>query len=463
MRQQGILPDAAIFCCILKACGNVGAVDKGEEIHNEIFREGLLQSNVILGTTLINMYVKCGELAKAQQVLSGLPVRDAFAWSALIGGYAQQGQGEKALECYEQMKEDGVLPDAVTFLSVLKACGSIGATHKGKEIHDVIIKQELLRKKVSLGGALVDMYAKCGDLRKAEEVLSGLPIRDSISWSALITGYAQVGQGQAALNCFDQMQREGAFPNAITYSSVLKACGTIGAVDKGEQVHHEIVRQGLLKQNVVLGTALIDMYVKCGALAKAQEVLEQLPVGDVVAWSALISGYAERGCGKAALSCFEQMQAKGCLPDAILFSCILNACNHSGLVEEAQNFFSAMTNKFGLKPDVNHFLCMVDLLGRTGHLDKAVAIIHRMPSGKKSVVWPVLMDSCQKWGDVNIGKWVFDNAIQENKADVAAYLCMANIYAAAGMHEHAQTIKAMREANMVRERDFYTQLKDPHR
>lgn len=156
-----------------------------------------------------------------------------------------------------------------------------------------------------------DMYANCGSLSKARQVLEELSVRNVISWSAFIAGYAREGDGEQALGCFENMQREGFCPNALTFICILKACGSIRAFEKGEKTHHEISKLGLLKEDLVLGTALVNMYAKCGALKKAQQVLEELLIQDATPWNALISGYARNGEGEQALSCLEQMQREG--------------------------------------------------------------------------------------------------------------------------------------------------------
>ncbi|KAH7436565.1 hypothetical protein KP509_05G026100 [Ceratopteris richardii] len=444
MQQEGISPDRVTFTCILKACASIGAIDKGKYFHDEIRRQGLLKHDIVLGNALVDMYARCGALSKSAEVLDELPHQNVISWSALIDGYVQKGRGQDALHCLERMQAKGLSPDAVTYISVLKACGVIGALDKGEQIHDEISRQGLLENSLVLGNALIDMYVKCGALVKAQAVLQGLTVHDVISWNTLIAGYAQQGQGEEAFKCLRAMQQKGISPVEVTYTCILKACSTLGAADKGEAIHDEILRQGLLKNNVVLGNALVDMYAKCGALEKAQQVLDELPIRDLISWNALITGYAQRGQFHNVLRCFRVMEHKGIFPDAITFSCVLNACSHSGLIEEGEIYFSNITSKYGIIPNSEHYTCMVDLFGRAGHLDKAVAVIQRMPSTDYPSVWSALLGSCRKWGDVDLGRWAFDHAIQVDGNDSAAYVCMANIYAAAGRQDDAENIELMR-------------------
>ena len=160
------------------------------------------------------------------------------------------------------------------WVAILKDCGKKKDLYKGTKVHAEIVSTGLLEKSAYLASALINMYAKCGAFSKAKQVLEDLPTRNSVTWNALISGYAQQGHGQKALDCFGKMQLEGISADAFTFTSILKACGSIVAIEEGQIIHNEIVGRGLLKRDVVLGTALVDMYAKCGLLRKAQLVLD---------------------------------------------------------------------------------------------------------------------------------------------------------------------------------------------
>ncbi|KAH7292093.1 hypothetical protein KP509_29G051500 [Ceratopteris richardii] len=449
MQREGFSPDTVTLVLALKACGNIGSIEIGKEIHEEVARRGLLKHDISLGNALVDMYAKCGRLIKARQVLEELPIRDVITWSALISGYADKGHGENALDCFEQMQSEGISPNAVSYLSVLKACGSIGATDRGGKIHEEIRTKGLLRDNVKLGNALVCMYTKCGAITEARKVIEEFSIQDATSWNALIIGYVQKGQGENAVLLFEMMLCKGITPDGKTFACILKACGAMGQYNKGKQIHDEIARRGLLVKDVVLSNVLVDMYAKCGALTKAQEVFDKLPTADVIAWSSLVATYGQEGQFKNALECFEQMLLNGIMPDRVAFSCVLNACSHSGLVDEGQIYFTQMMPDFGITPDSEHFTCMVDLLGRAGQLLRAMSLTRKMPSCDYAAVWSALMGACQKWGDAGIGKWAFDNAICMDKEDAATYVSMFNIYMAAGMHEEAYRIKTILVDNLA--------------
>ncbi|KAH7438788.1 hypothetical protein KP509_04G031200 [Ceratopteris richardii] len=447
MQDEGISADSIALICVLKACASLGDLEKGEQIHNEIKKQGLLKENITIGVALLDMYGKCGALVKAQELFKELPFPNTVAWNALLTGYVQHGHSDEVLNSFQQMQSEGLSPDSVTYGCVLKACAISGALDKGKQFHTEISGKNLLKDNITLSTALIDMYAKCGALLEAQRVFDELAPRDVISWSALISGYAQHGHGNEALNCFEQMQLEGLSPDAVTFACILKACGDMKVMHKGEQVHMEIAKQGLLETNPFLGNALVDMYVKCGDLRKAILVLEKLPSRDVVSWGTLMVGFRQHGQSEKVLDCFQQMQDEGILPDALTYCCVLSACSHLGSIEEGYLHFETMTIKYCIKPDIEHYICLIDLFGRSGHLDKAVKVIQEMPSSNSYVLWSALLAACRKWGNVRIGRWAFERAVQIDKSNATAYLLMFNIYASAGMQEDAKAIEELRKEN----------------
>ena len=263
---------------LLKACGKKKDIQKGIKLHAKIVKKGLLGKCPYVATTLISMYAKCGEFSKAQQVFEELPTRTTSSWNALLSLYAQQGQGHEALSCLELMEIEGLLADNITYLSILKSCGCTGSIDKGKHIHDDIVRKGLLKNNSMLGNALVDMYAKCNLFGEAWKLLEELPCQNIVAWNALISVYVEQGQGHEALKCYQKIEREGISPDIVMFTCLLKACGSTGAIDKGKEIHGEIVSRGFLEKDIVLGTTLVDMYAKCGMLEKAQEVLEDLSI-----------------------------------------------------------------------------------------------------------------------------------------------------------------------------------------
>jgi pentatricopeptide repeat protein len=430
------------------------ALEEGELIHDQIVKRGLLKQDNFLSNALVSMYAKCGALAKAQQVHDEFRAPNIISWSSLISGYAEHGQGHEALECFRRMQLEGISPDIITFVCILKACCGTLAIHKGQQIHHEIVSRGLIEKNGVLGNALVDMYAKCGVLPKAQQVHDNLEGRNVVSWSALIAGYVEHGQGHEALNCFDRMQNEeGLYPNAITFTCILKACTITGAIDKGKEIHELILRRGLLEKDIVLGNALVDMYAKCGMFEKALEVHEEIPVRTIISTNALIAGYAQKGRGHEALDCFRRMQCERLSPDDITFLCVLNACSQSGLVDEAEVLFRSMKEEYSVAPSIEHRTWMVLIFASVGNFDKAVFMIQTMPATRDFCpIWHALLGGCRKWGNVELGRLAFDHVLWLDNTCAAAYVQMSSIYTAAGMHENAKSVDLMRLKNAVSEK-----------
>jgi pentatricopeptide repeat protein len=276
-------------------------------------------------------------------------------------------------------------------------------------------------------------------------MLEKLSEQHQSSWSSVIAGYAKQGRGHEALKCLERMQSAGLLPDAITFVCILNACGNAGAIEEGQKVYDEILSRDLLKNNVVLGTALVDMYAKCGGLAKAEQILEELPIRNVVTWCALIAGYAQQGQGLEALVCFKRMQSEGISPNDVTLLSVLSACSHSGLLDEAQMLFSDITRKYGIVPSIEHHACMVVAFGYAGLFDKAVAMIKAMPScGVYTSIWLALLGACRKWENLELGRLAFDQTLQLDESCGAAYMLMASIFSTFGMREDVESVEAMR-------------------
>ncbi|KAH7444257.1 hypothetical protein KP509_02G071400 [Ceratopteris richardii] len=453
MQFESIFPDTVTYISILKACSIVSVIDMGIQIHQMVLRNGSLGTSAILATALIDMYAKCRALSKAAQMLDELHDRDVVSWNALISGYVQLGEGDKALGLYRQMKIDGICLDAVTYAFALKACGIMQNWQMGEQIYEEFVIEGHLKEDVMVGNSLLDMYAKCGMLSKAQQLFYELPSRDLVSWNVLIAGYVQNGQGEEAIYCYNQMRSMGFLPDMVTYACILKACGIAKEFAIGEKFHHEIAIQGLLKDTDVLGNALVDMYAKCGVLTKAEQAHEELLGQSVVSWSSIISGYGQYGqykealnsfqrmqneghtpnvvCWNAliggyakhgqvmqALGCFQQMQQENIYPDAVTMICILNACSHSGLANEGETYFENMCRNYGLAPSLEHYTCLVDLFCRAGCLDKASFLIKKLPQYDYPPLWTILLGACQTLGNFDLGKLVFSCALHSNFDDL---------------------------------------------
>lgn len=419
------------FVALLKSCTKMKDVKRGHKLHADIAKLGLLETDVFISSTLIDMYVKFDLLTKAQEVFDKLLVWNVVAWTALMDGYADKGHSMEVLIYFEQMQEKNVSLDRFTYVCILKACGNLKEIDKGREMHIEIAKKGMLEEDAFVGSTVVDMYSKCGMLAEAQQAFDKLPIQDVVSWTALITGYADHGRGEDALDSFRQMRQQGISPNAFTFVSSLSACGSIGITGRGREIHGHVAKVGLEREPII-SNSLIDMFVKCGSLAEAQVMFDCSPVHDVVSWTTLITGYAQIGEVSNVFHTFDRMIREGVKPDVLTFRIILNACSHTGLLDMAQVYFSALSSYYDFIPTLHHYNCIIDLLGRAGHIDKAVTIMENMPLHPGVVMWHTVLGACRQWDDVELGKHAFKHAVHLDEEDAGAFVCMSNIYAGAG-------------------------------
>lgn len=441
MHHSGSSSNIITYVCVLKACGIIEATERGQKLHTEILLKGF-EDDIRIKNTLLDMYFKCGLLADAEASFDKLPRPDVISWNILLAGYAEHLCGEKALASFEDMRSKGFSMDGATSVCLLRVCSKLGNTQKGMELHLAITKTGL-DLKLTVANTLVDMYGKFGLLTEAQYVFDKLLLRSLVSWNALITGYAEHAHAEAALQCFNEMQVDGFCPNAITCVCGVKACGNIGTIIEGQRIHFEIVKLGM-EDELPIANSLIHMYAKCASLAEAQEIFDNLPVRDVVSWTALMVGWAQFGKSEIVLGMFERMIREGVRPNSVTLLCILNACSDEGIMFINQNYLHAVSDDSILVPTLEHYACIIDLLGRAGLIDKALKITKEMPMNPNIIIWLSMLGACRNWGNVELAKVAFENALRLDSKSEAAYICMYNIFVEAGMHDEACAVEVRR-------------------
>eukprot|EP01018_Ginkgo_biloba_P032095 Gb_20503 [translate_table: standard] len=474
MRQTGIQPDRFTFASVLPACANLAALEQGKEIHEDIIRFGF-QTDVIVVNALVDMYAKCGSIENARNEFDKMSQRDVVSWNVMISGYAQYGQIDEALQLFEkmpernvvtwttmiaayaryghcekalalfyQMQETGIRHNQFTFVSVLPACASLAALEQGMKIHEEIIRGGF-ETNVYVGNALVDMYAKCGSIENARDVFDKMPLRDAVSWNSMIAGYAHNGHGEEALKLFYQMQRMGIQLHEFTFASVLPGFATLGALEQGKEIHEEIIRSGF-HSNVFLGNALVDMYSKCASVEDACTFFDKMPSRNVVSWTTMIIGCAMHGISKKALKLFEQMQHSGTNPDHVTF------IGHAGLVDEGWQYFDCMSQYYHITPGLEHYGCMVDLLGRAGRLDEAQDFINKMPIKPDAAVWGSLLGACRIYTNIKLGEHAAECLFELDPKNDAPYVLLSDIYGAAGRWDAIDKVRRRMKDRRVKKK-----------
>ncbi|KAL5059168.1 hypothetical protein RYX36_030772, partial [Vicia faba] len=498
--SNDLRPDFYTFPPILKACVDF---DDGKKVHCCVFKMGF-ENDVFVAASLIHLYSRVRVLDVAYKVFVDMPVRDVGSWNAMISGFCQNGDAAGALGVLNRMKCEGVEMDTVTVSSILPVCAQSEDSVNGvlihlyvlkhgldtdvfvsnalinmyskfgmqlvgiqpdlltvvsltsifsqlsdqrvsRSIHGFIMRHEWIEKDIVIGNALVNMYAKLGDMNCAHTLFDQLPRKDVISWNTLITGYTQNGLASESIDAYNMMEEcINIVPNQGTWVSIIPAYSHVGALQQGMKIHGRLIKNSLYL-DVFVATCLIDMYGKCGKLEDAMSLFYEIPRETSVPWNAIISSLGVHGHGEEALQLFKDMLAEGVEADHITFVSLLSACSHSGLVDEGQNCFDIMQKKYGIEPSLKHYGCMVDLLGRAGYLKKAYDLVRNMPVKPDASIWGALLSACRIHGNAELGTLASERLLEVDSENVGYYVLLSNIYANTGKWEGV--VKVFRDSH----------------
>ncbi|KAK4843810.1 hypothetical protein QYF36_012886 [Acer negundo] len=497
--------DMFILATIVGACADLAALEWGKQVHSYMLTSGL-EFDSVLGSSLVNLYGKCGELVSANHVLNTMKEPDDFSLSALIWGYANCGRmndarrifDSKSNQCvmlwnsmisayvsnneemeafvlFHKMRRNRVHEDSSTFANIFSACSALGIFEYCEQLHSQVCKAGVTDD-VIVASALVDAYSKCGRPNDACKLFNELKVHDTIllntmittysscgriedaklifntmlnrsliSWNSTIVGLSQNGCPIEALHLFCKMNKLDLRMDKFSLASVISACGSISSIELGEQVFARVIAVGL-ESDQIITTSLIDFYCKCGFPENGQKLFDAMMKFDVISWNSMLMGYATNGKGHEALALFNEMKNAGLTPTNITFTAVLSACDHCGLVEEGRKWFDAMKWEYRIDPEIEHYSCMVDLFARAGYLEEAVNLVKEMPFQADSSMWSSILRGCMVHGDKNLGKKVATRIIELDPVNSGAYVQLSNIFATSGEWERSSSIRnAMRE------------------
>ncbi|KAG6530287.1 putative pentatricopeptide repeat-containing protein At3g13770, mitochondrial [Zingiber officinale] len=422
---------------LLRGCTRRRAIKEGRVVHAHMIKSHFVTS-VRLANRLLVMYVKGGSLEDARQVLDGMSQRDVISWTAMMSGYSQHGRSFEALEQLPRMLRTGILPNEYTLATVLPSCTGHSGQDHGRQIHSLAVKSNF-DSHMFVGSSLLDMYSKVGEIKDARRVFNMLPHRDVVSCTAIISGYAQSGLDEEALEVFQQLQREGMECNYVTFVSLLTAIAGLAALDFGRQVHGLVIRSELLFY-VVLDNSLIDMYSKCGSLKHSRRVFDNMPERSVISWNTMLMGYGKHGLGREVVQLFKSM-FREVKPNGVTFLAVLSGCSHGGLIDEGLDIFGYMVSDQRLKPEIGHYGCVVDLLGRAGRIEEALDVIKNMPYEPTSALWNSLLGACRLHAKISIGEVVARKLLDMEPDNASNYVILSNIYAASGRWQDVARVR----------------------
>nr|KJB48240.1 hypothetical protein B456_008G059500 [Gossypium raimondii] len=429
------------------ACAVIKGYLEGVQVH-ALAVKTTCESNICVANTILDMYGKSGALAEACRIFYEMERRDAISWNAIIAAHEQNGNEEATLSHFVSMLHSGMEPDEFTYGSVLKACAGQKALNYGMEVHNRIIKSGIGFHSF-VASALVDMYCKCGMMEEAEKIHDRIEQQTMVCWNAIISGFSLQKESEEAQNFFSRMLGMGVNPDHFTYATVLDTCANLATVGLGEQIHAQIIKLELQSDAYICST-LVDMYSKCGNMHDSKLIFEKATNRDFVTWNAMICGYAQHGLGEEALQIFEDMIVKNVTPNHATFVSVLRACAHIGLVEKGWHYFGLMLSDYGLAPQLEHYSCMVDIMGRAGQVDEALSLINDMPFEPDDVIWRTLLSTCKIHGNVEVAEKVADSLLQLDPQDSSAYILLSNIYADAGMWEKVSDMRKIMRYNKLK-------------
>ncbi|ESW18274.1 hypothetical protein PHAVU_006G027400 [Phaseolus vulgaris] len=440
MRKFEFEPDSVTITTAISSCARLLDLNRGMEIHKELINSGSLLDSFV-SSALVEMYGRCGHLEKALEVFELMPKKTVVAWNSLISGYGLRGDSISCIRLLKRMYNEGVKPTLTTLSSLLMVCSRSARLLEGKFVHGYIIRNRI-QPDVFINNSLMDLYFKCGRVGLAENIFKLVPKSKVVSWNVMISGYVAEGKLFEALGLFSEMRKSYVEPDAITCTSVLAACSQLAALDKGKEIHNLIMEKKFNNNEVVMG-ALLDMYAKCGAVDEAFSVFKCLPERDLVFWTSMITAYGSHGQAYEALKLFTEMLQSNVKPDRVSFLAVLSACGHAGLVDEGCHYFNQMINVYGIKPRVEHYSCLIDLLGRAGRLHEAYEILQRNPDIRDDVgLLSTLFSACRLHRNIDLGVEIARILIDKDPDDSSTYILLSNMYASAHKWDEVRKVRS---------------------
>ncbi|CAN8295040.1 unnamed protein product [Cochlearia groenlandica] len=473
MISLGLLPNSYTFPFLLRSCAKSKAFKEGKQIHGHVLKLGY-GLDLYVHTSLISMYAQNGKLGDAHKVFDKSPhrdvvsytalitgyaskgyiesaqklfdeiiVKDVVSWNAMISGYVEIGWYKEAFDLFREMMKMNARPDESTMVTVVSACAQSKSIELGREVHSWI-DEHGFGSNLKVANALIDLYSKCGEVETACGLFEGLWCKDVISWNTLIGGYTHMNLYREALLLFQDMLRSGEFPNDVTMLSVLPACAHLGAIDIGRWIHVYIDKKLKVVTNASsLRTSLIDMYAKCGDIEAAHQVFNGMVHRSLSSYNAMIFGFAMHGRADAAFDLFSRMRKNGIEPDDITFVGLLSACSHSSMLELGRQIFKSMTREHDITPKLEHYGCMIDLLGHSGLFKEAEEMVNTMPMEPDGVIWCSLLKACKQHGNLKLAESFAQKLIEAEPENSGSYVLLSNIYASAGRWNDVSKLRVL--------------------
>ncbi|KAK4258133.1 hypothetical protein QN277_007623 [Acacia crassicarpa] len=491
---------------LLSACGRDGNLQLGATIHACIIKQARsfdfgssngTRNALFIWNSLLAMYSKCGELLDAVKLFDRMPVRDTVSWNIMISGFLSNKDFETAYSLFKQMHQlECDRYDKATMTTMLSVCDGPESSNLNKMIHGLVFVGGFDRD-VSVGNALITSYFKCGCFSHGRQVFDEMSERNVITWTAVMSGLVQNELYEDSLRLFGQMRCSGSVnPNSLTYLSSLTACSGLQALKVGCKIHGLLWKLGM-QSDMLIESALMDLYSKCGCIESAWKIFESTEELDVVSLTVILVAFAQNGLEEEAIQIFmrivksgieidpnmisavlgvfsvdtslalafgrhgdacralqlyEEMRVQGTTPTDVTFLSLIHACSHAGLVEKGMELMESMIKDHCITPRSEHYACVVDMLGRAGLLKEAKTFIEGLGKNPGVLVWQALLGASSLHGDSEMGKYAADQLHFAAPDSTAPYILMSNIYSTEGKWKaRAKSIKRMKEMGVAKD------------
>ncbi|XP_057525588.1 putative pentatricopeptide repeat-containing protein At3g47840 [Amaranthus tricolor] len=391
--------DPFVLSIVFKACGLNNSLFFGKILQGICVKNGLVKS-VFVGSALVDMYAKCGDISGSCLVFDEMPEKNVVSWTAIITGLVKTGHCKEGLMYFSEMWSSGLHCDTYSFAIALKACADLFHLKCGKEIHTQAIKKGFVSSSY-VANTIATMYNKCGKLDYGMYLFGIMRTPDVVGWTSLITSYVQMGKEDIAVQQFLRLRGSEVKPNEYTFAAVITACAHLNKPIWGEQLHAHVISVGSIDA-LSVANSVMTLYSRCGKLKSASLIFQSMATKDIVSWSSIITGYSQAGYGKEAFDYFSRMRREGPKPTEFAFSSLLSVSGSMAILEQ----------------------------GRQLH-----AFIMKVGLGHTSLVQSALITMYSKCGSISDASQIYSGA---RKDDVVSWTSMVN-----GFAEHGDSLKAL--------------------
>ncbi|XP_008224305.1 PREDICTED: pentatricopeptide repeat-containing protein At4g14850 [Prunus mume] len=440
MLRESVQPNDFTFPCAFKASGSLRLPATGKQVHALAVKAGQI-CDVFVGCSAFDMYCKTGLRDEARKVFDEMPERNLATWNAYMSNAVLDGRPLNAVYKFIEFLRAGGEPNSITFCAFLNACSDTSNLELGRQLHGFVMRCGF-GKDVSVLNGLIDFYGKCREVASSMMVFDTIDKRNDVSWCSLVAACVQNDEEEMACELFLRARKEGVEPTDFMVSSVLSACSGLAWLEQGRSVH-AIAVKACVEGNLFVGSALVDMYGKCGSIEDAKRAFNGMPSRNLISWNAMVGGYAHQGHANMALALFEEMTVRSheVKPNYVTLVCVLSACSRAGAVETGMQIFESMKAKYGIEPGAEHYACVVDLLGRAGMVERAYEFITKMPICPTISIWGALLGACKMYRKTELGRVAADKLFELDPKDSGNHVILSNMFAAAGRWEEATLVR----------------------